>query len=65
MPRGVGRTGGVTVWDGACRYGCASNVLRGDNKSPIKSAFGSGFGVEGMVGKVNLGDTPSTLVVLL
>ena len=44
---------------------CKDNVLRRDKKSPIKSAFGLGFGVEGMVEKVYLGDTSSTLVVLL
>ncbi len=63
MPRGVGRGngGGRALQIRLCK----DNVLRRDKKGPIKSAFGSGFGVEGMVGKVNLGDTPSTLVVLL
>lgn len=28
---------------------CKDNVVLRDKKSPIKSAFGSGFGVEGMV----------------
>lgn len=59
---------GVMVWTVGDRLAiclCKDNVLRRDKKSPIKSAFGLGFGVEGMVEKVYLGDTSSTLVVLL
>lgn len=65
----VGRIGGVNgveVADRVLQIGCCKDdVVRRDKKSPIKSAFGLGLGVEGKVEKVDKGDTPSALVVLL